>query len=419
MNVLIKQWNIIYILILALFDVTCALNCTSNVCYVKSGTKSFAEQVIEVGSKYSNRSFTILAYAGDYNATNGNLMNFLNFTNVAIKKHPDNTMPVNILCPEITSSDHNGIGFENSKNIDIISINFMGCGTVTSGLFFFNTFNVTIRDSTFHHNTDNGIQIIFGNNFSMVNCSFYSNIGLQPDRLSDLIINDVIRTRGVGLGLFFEDQNNISVTVKDCNFTNNIAYKPPDYNTTIETRPYGFIPFGNGGGIYLKLNRVNGSFINILNTSFYNNTAIHQGGALVMIPINSTDNILNVFGCKFVGNKVLGVLLRSLSVTVNSISFIDTFIDLINQFFSITNLNSDTLRNVDFSRLTQSGGSGGAIAISLFGSVERNMLHVNHSHFIENAAFLAGAINFVVRDLLSEIENGIDSNQAFINKYVI
>ena len=400
----------------------CALNCTGKLCYVKPGTESFAEQVIEAGSNYSYRSFTILAYAGNYNATNGSLMNFINFVNVTIKKHPDNLMPVNILCPGITIDDFNGIGFKNSMDIEILGINFMSCGVVTAGLYFKNTSNLVIRDSTFHHNTDNGIQLVLGNNFSIINCSFYSNIGLQPDQLSDLITRDTFRIRGVGLGMFFEDQKDLNVTIKGCNFTNNVAYKPSDYNTTNETRPYGFIPFGNGGGIYLKLNRVHGSFINILNSSFYNNTAIHQGGAIVMIPVNSANNTLKIFGCNFVENKVLGFLLRNFNITVNdtNVSTIDSFINAVNNNFSIEKLSPGFLRTLSFDRLIMrpTGGSGGAIAVGLYGSAEHNVLHVSTSRFIENGAILAGAIDFVVRDLLSQVEDGIDSNQAFINKYV-
>ena len=426
MQLFIKHWNI-GIIILTLFKVICALNCTDNdnTCYVKPGAKSFAEQVIEAGKKYSNMSFTILVYAGNYNATNGHLMNFVNFTKVAIKKHPDSTMPVNIMCPGFTSlddEDHiNGVGFDKSMDIEISGINFMSCGSITSGLYFRRTFNLVVRDSVFHHNVDNGIQLFFGNNITIINCSFYSNIGVQPDVLSDLIISNVIRLRGVGLGLFFEDQNNISVTIKSCNFTNNIAYKAPDYDPTMESRPFGFIPFGIGGAIYLKLNRVNHSHINVSNSSFYNNTAIHQGGAIVMIPVNAANNTLNIFGCKFVGNKVLGFLLKFFNVIVNGteVPIIDDFINQVNEKFSIANLNKNNLKNLTFDSLRPSGGSGGAIAVSLFGSVDHNVLRVSDSHFIENEALVAGAIDFIVRDLLSEVEDGVDSNQAIINKCII
>ena len=112
---LIKHW-IIATLILSLLNVhvRCALNCTHyKICYVQPGTESFAEQVIEASQKYSKKSFTILVYAGNYYATNGSLINFVNFSNVTIKKHPDNLMPVNIMCPEITFNNNlNGIGFE-------------------------------------------------------------------------------------------------------------------------------------------------------------------------------------------------------------------------------------------------------------------------------------------------------------------
>ena len=423
MSLLIRQWNIVILVtVLTLFDVIYGQNCTDSLCYVKPGAKSFAQQVIEAGKKYSNYSFTILAYAGNYNATSENFKNFFNFINVTIKKHPDNTMPVHIMCPSISfgPSDRNGIGFEYSANIEISGLHFMRCGINSAGLYFLRVINLIIHDSTFHHNSDNGILIVAGNNVSIFNCSFYKNIGLQPDHLSDLIINDALRIRGIGLGLFFKDQNNVSVTVKDCNFTNNIAYKTANYDPSVETRPYGFIPFGNGGGIYLKLNRVNHSNISILNSIFYNNTAIHQGGAIVMIPLNSSDNVLNIFGCKFVGNKVLGFLLATFNVTVNDTraSVIDNFINEVNKNFSIATLIFDTLRSLDFDKLRPSGGSGGAIAVSLFGSVDRNVLHVSDSQFIDNVAFLAGAINFIVRDLLSEVEGGVDSNQAFFTKYV-
>lgn len=423
---LIKHWNVA-ILILTLSDVLCAQNCTSsNVCFIKPGTKPFSEQVIEAGRMHSNASFTILVYAGNYNSTNGSTMNFINFRNVTIKKHPNNAMPVNVMCPGITTDHYDGVGFENSVDIEIVGMNFMGCGIVTSGLYFESTSNITVRDSTFHHNTDNGIQIIFGNNIYIINCTFYSNIGLQPDQFSDLIINNdfVDRTRGVGLGLFFENQNYINVTIIGCNFTNNIAYKPSNYNSSRETRPYGFIPFGSGGGIYLKFNRVNSSYTNIISSNFYNNTAINQGGAIVVIPLNSADNVLNISDCKFVGNKVLGFLLSSFNVTVSdtiklSQHAIDDFINLINEIFSVTNLNLENLQKLNFSTLISTGGSGGAISVNLFSSVEHNVLHVSNSQFIGNAAFAAGAIDFIVRDLLSEVENGVDSNQAFVDKYVI
>ena len=416
-SMLLKQWNILVVLVI-LFKLISALNCNNqSICLVEPGINPFTEQVIEVGRQYSNKSFTILLYAGNYNATNGTTMNFINFTNVTIRNHPDNTMSVNIMCPEFTDATHNGVGFEDSRDIQISGLNFMDCGPITSGLYFRYTNNVFISYSSFHHNSDNGIQIQYGNNINITGCHFYSNIGLQPDSISDFITGDTF-TRGAGLGLVFEDQSNINVKINNCSFENNIAYKNAGYNSFAETRPYGFIPLGNGGGIYLGLHRVNKSYIAISNSSFTNNTAINQGGAIVMIPVDSNDNTLNISGCTFIRNKVLGYFLRSLNDTIEeSTQSINNFIDKINIIFSRDYFDFKSISNLTFSTLSSSGGFGGAIAVSLFGSVEHNVLHVSDSYFRRNVAYSAGAIGFVVRDLLANVENGVDSNQAFIHKY--
>ena len=418
---LLEHWSIVIVCI-ATFKLLWALNCNDqSICIIKPEAKSFTEQIIEAAKYYSNTSFTLLLYAGDYTTTRSRI-NFINFTNVTIKNHPDNVTPVNIMCPEFTITTHNGIGFESSSDITISGLNFMKCGPITSGLYFRYTRNINIINSSFHHNSNNGIQIQFGaygNNIIIKDCNFFYNVGLQPDSISDLITDGTF-TRGAGLGLVFEYESNITVTIDGCNFTSNIAYKNPDYNSSAETRPYGSIPLGNGGGIYLSLYRVKNSSTSVSNCNFYNNTAIHQGGAIVMIPLNSTDNILNISKCTFVGNKVLGYFLRSLTdaITESSYSIIQNFVDRINFIFSSENFNFNSLSNVTFSRLSSSGGFGGAIAVSLFGSVERNALFVSSSHFTENVAFSAGAIGFAVRDLLANVEYGIDSNQAFIHKYV-
>ena len=415
-----KHWNNVIALVI-IFKLVLAFNCSDqSVCVLKpENNKTFTEQVLEIGKHYSNMSFTILVCAGNY-TTLGRLVNFINFTNVTIKKHPDNTMPVNIMCPEFSNTIHNGVGFEHSMDIEVSGLNFMKCGSITSGLYFRYTKNINVSDSSFHHNSDNGIQIVYGSNIIITGCNFSSNIGLQPDSISDLIKSDTF-TRGAGIGLVFEDQRNISTKIIGCNFENNVAYKNVEYNSLAETRPYDSIPLGNGGGIYINLHGVKNSYTAVTHCNFYNNTAIHQGGAIVMLPVNSTGNVLNISGCTFIGNKVLGYFLRDLSDTIEeSTHSIDEFISKINARFSLENFNVESaLDNLTFSNLSSSGGSGGAIAVSLFESVD-NVLLVSNSHFTENLAFSAGAIRFVVSyDLLANNENSIDSNQAFIHKYAI
>ena len=414
-----KHWKSIITLV-AMFNLAVAFSCSNHsVCLIRPKVdKTFNEQVIEAGKCYSNTSFTILVYAGDY-ITTKRTRNFINFTNVTIKRHPDNTKPVNIMCPEFTNTTHNGIGFLNCTDIQISGLHFMHCGPITSGLYFLYTNNIIINNSSFHHNSDNGVQIQYGDNITITNCYFYSNVGVQPDDLSDLISNDTF-TRGAALGLNFEGQSNIRVTIDGCHFTNNIAYKDAGYNSSVETRPFGAIPFGNGAGIYLSLYRVKNSYTTVSNCNFSNNIAIHQGGAIIMIPLNSTDNVLNISGCTFTENKVLGYFLRTHNYIIKkSIDSLKNFTSRINAIFATQeNLNLDILKKITYSKLSSSGGSGGAIAVSLFGYVERNILLVSNSHFKDNIAFSAGAISFVVGDVLANVENGVDSNQAFIHKYV-
>ena len=414
------------LIVFAMFNILCGLRCIdqSN-CFVKPGAKSFAEQIIEAASNNSNSSFTVTVFGGNYNATNGNAMNFLNFKNVTIKRY--DATPVNVICPDFTSgTTYNGIGFQHSTRIVISGLNFMKCGIVTAGLYFLNSTDVLINDSTFHHNTDCGLRVVLGNNINITNCYFYYNVGMQPDNFSQLIINDPSKVRGVSIGLFFENQNTTNVWIKGCNFTNNIAYKTADYNQSNEIRSYSFIPFGSGGGVYLKLNSVNNSYISISNCGFYNNTVIHQGGAIAMLPVNSINNTLDIFESTFVGNKALGYLLRSRNDTVDRTN-VDDFVNKINQDFSlvfnpdsIDQLNSnqitDSIDQLNSNQITLTGGSGGAIAVSFFGRVEHNMLHVRNSNFSDNIAFIVGGVGFNVHGALSNVENGVNSNHALIKK---
>ena len=398
------------IIFYAMFNVLSALHCSEQShCFVEPGIQSFAEQIIEVANNNSNSSFTIIVYGGNYSATNGSTMNFNNFRNVTIKNH--DAAPVNIICPNITTGNsYNGLAFQHSTGIVILGLNFMRCGMVTAGLYFLNSTDVLIKDSTFHHNTDCGLRIVFGNNINVVDCSFYYNVGMQPDSLSQLIINDPSKVRGVGIGLFFENQNVANVNIMGCNFSNNIAYKTSHYNARVERRPYSFIPFGSGGGIYVKLSNSNNSYITVSNCGFYDNIAIHQGGAIAVLPVDSNNNTLDINESVFIGNKALGYRLRRNEDTVNG-SNVDDFVEKINQVFSMTS-NSSSNRS-----LNVIGSAGGAIAISLYGGVvKHNILRVRNSKFSANIAFVGGGITFITRDPLSNVENGVNSNHVLIEK---
>ena len=109
---------------------------------------------------------------------------------------------------------------------------------------------------------------------------------------------------------------------------------------------------------------------------------------------------------------MLGNLLRSLDDTVDDI---DVFIGKIKMKFSPL---INVARNLSIGRFATAGGVGSAISVSLYRRAESNKLYVDNTHFAHNCATIAGTISFSVRDSFSSVENGVDSNRAFIYKYV-
>ena len=130
------------------------LNCTDRVCCIAPENRSFIEQVIEVSQYYNNSDFTILMHSGNYTTTNNTFTNFHNLRHVVIQKYPDETDPVNIMCPGVSHRIPNGVGFDNSEDILISGLNFLRCGPITFGLYFNKTSDLVIVNSSSHHNTD-------------------------------------------------------------------------------------------------------------------------------------------------------------------------------------------------------------------------------------------------------------------------
>ena len=400
----LTRWTFVVITVLST-----VLMPVENCCVVVPGKSSFADQVINIARNFDNRSITILVHPGNYSATNGSYTNFVNFINVTLKLDSKDAGKATIMCPKIVSSIYSGIGFDNSSNITIVGLDFIGCGPTTAALYIFNSFYIEIINSSFHHNTNNGIQIYLGNYFVLRNCYFYSNVGLQPNLVSTLITTN--STGGVGFGAYFIDQSNVNLLVENCTFQDNIAYKTAEYISNSDGRPFGYIPFGNGGGIYLQVINVNNLFAKVHRCHFYDNIAIHQGGALAMISVNSDHNVLLVTECNFVHNRALGRLLRSSNDTVDNI---DTFINKTKKrFSSFANSLDRSIENLPISSFGSAGGLGGAIAVSLYGTANFNELHVKNSNFSENWAIISGTVAFIVRNSLSD---DVDSNAAFITR---
>ena len=407
---MILQRSFIVLVTVILLSTSYNVKCSE---YTVSPDKGpFTDQVINITEKApkSSEFITIFVLSGNYTTTNGTPNNFIAFHNVSILKHPNSSDPVFIMCPGFIKVSYNGIGFENSLNIFISGLSFLKCGTTTAGLYSYNTVNLTITDSTFHHNVENGIQIISGNNIKIINCHFYRNVGLQPDNTSRLITkSNVNATGGVGLGILLANISDVSISIVNCTFNDNISYKTVNFSN--DTRPFAFIPSGSGGGLDIQMDKVTNLYAKVTDCNFYKNTAIHQGGGIVITVVDSVNSTINVSRSNFIGNKALGYFLRNFNGTID-FNNIDSFIDDVNANFA--NI-SEMLPNTSnpYVDLYSSGGFGGAIAMSLYENAAYNELVVTDSYFSENMAIFAGSIGFIVRDSLSDVDS------AFLNRAII
>ena len=417
MEMLNKKWILCILLLAELLIATTA--CLNDTCAIINSTEtSLATQVID---KLKNRqqnsySFTFYIWPGTYNATNGTQSNFYGFTNITLQKDPNFSDEVIIQCPYlIDGGDYNGLGFINSTDISIIGLTFTKCGQKTFGSYFENVNNLYIIDSAFHHNLNNGLAIHSGTNVSIINCTFENNIGMQNDSTKFLIMQGRSRYGGTSLGISLQDTTNTSITVENCTFKNNVALKRISYDEN-DNRPYNYIPFGNGGGIYIILNNVSDVTIRIQNCCFYNNTALHQGGGIVTYMTASYGNVVEVVDSDFIGNKAIGYPL--FNYTKRPILDYDKFIEEINTNFSIHNFNDSILFQVSFDTVLETGGFGAALTVNILRDCEYNKVFIKNSTFKKNLAIGAAGIGIFIRESLSSTRNGVNTNRAWISGYV-
>ena len=414
------QWTVCIILVAGLLAVTMA--CPSDTCAVISSNEtSIATQVIDKlkARRQNNDSFTFYIQPGRYNSTNGTQANFYYFSNITLQKNPKLSGEVIIQCPNITDvGDFNSLGFNHCTDISIIGLTFTECGQKSFASYYENVSNVNIIDSTFRRNRNNGLGIRSGTNISIINCTFERSVGLQNDSAEFLIQQVTNIYGGASLGIALQDTINTTITVENCTFRNNLALKSISYYEN-ESRPYNYIPFGNGGGIYISLNSVANVRIRIANCHFYNNTALHQGGGIVAYMTASYGNTVEVVDSDFIGNKAIGYPL--FDRIKKPISNYDEFIEEINSNFSTQNFDvsiRDALLHVTSETIIVTGGFGGALTVNFLRDCEFNNVLVKGSTFSKNLAIGAAGVGVFTRDAQSSSSNGVNSNRALISGYV-
>ena len=394
-----------------------AVTCPSSTCDVtiNSIAKSVAEQVIE---SRRNASFTICIDQGTYNATNRTSLNFHSFSNVVLQKHPSANGTAIIKCPQYSDDDFIGLGFVNAKNITICGLSFAGCGPKTVSLFFQSSQNVQICHSTFHRNKNSGVGIHNGKNFVLVNCTFSGNVGLQQDNASYLVEFLSYRFGGAGLGISLQNISDSAITVQNCTFQNNVAYKRIN-NTVNDSRTYQYLPFGSGAAVYIRMKNVARYSLKFVDCQFYNNTALHQGGAIAIFVLDSRDNFIEINHCKFIDNKAIGYFLLNQEYdALSGYEALDRFIMKTNINFSVDNLEGfvANARYVSTNVITETGGIAGSLLMALYGNSEFNKLYIRNSIFKRNLAFGAAGIGFFVRGNLYSLNSGLNTNQVWVDR---
>ena len=398
---------------------TCPGTCNAT---INSTDVPISEQVIKLLEPHGNNSFVICISPGLYNSSSETQLDFYYFSNISIQKHPSYTDNVTIRCPHYAShGGFNGLGFFYANNIQICGLVFTKCGPKTSGLYFQVSQNVNIVNSNFHHNQNNGLGIESVKNFTIFNCTFSSNVGLQKDNLSFLIQNVLYKFGGAGVGISLQNISNSSVTIQNCTFKNNIAYKRL-YERN-DTRSYHYIPFGNGGGIFLRMRNVTNVSVKISNCQFYNNTALHQGGAIVVYILDSSHNPVEITNCTFISNRAIGYLLSNQTRAIGYLlsnqttDDLDTYIADVNANYSVKRFNDfvKNVRSVPSQLISQTGGVGGSLLMALYGISEFNRLHIKGSTFEKNLGIGASGFGYAVRESFSSVSNGLNSNEVLVS----
>ena len=279
----------------------------------------------------------------------------------------------------------------------------------------------TLIDSKFRSNRNNGVGISSGRGISVFNCTFENNVGLQNDSRRYLVQNMSNVFGGPSLGISIQNTNNTSVVVEDCIFRGNVALKTVLQNET-DNRIYNSIPFGNGGGICIRLNGAVNVTVTIKNCTFDGNIALHQGGAIAAFVIASRYNRVEIVHCHFIENKAIGYpLYKQID---NGITDCDNFTNEIKNNFTKKNFIisiKEALSRISTERIQETGGFGGALIINIFRECEYNRILIN-STFERNLAMGSAGVGIFMWEALPNTGlntgSSINSNIVHIRGYV-
>lgn len=313
--------------------------------------KTLSYTSITNGSGFNITSLKIKIYPGEYNLAE-QFISFHESRNIVLEG--TGSSGTIIRCgntpPPTDTCFFENIAFYNSANIWIKNITFDGCGPDPSAHFIFNSTNIILENNVYQNNTATAVIAYLSSPLYILNSHFKDNIiGIVSDiscltSSEGLFYRDNVTSTG-GISIFGENHTQ-GVLVFDCHFDNNSGRRNYENNSV----PSQLKRFGHGGGLSVRLVNSNDGFVCVVNSSFNNNTAEVEGGAITFTIADSDNNSITLFNVTFRENYCF--INKSTGGAVN--------VDL----FASTKQNRINFLECDFSNNSAALGSGGAISIA-------------------------------------------------------
>ena len=201
----------------------------------------------------------------------------------------------------------NGFVFINVQRIQIYNISLVKCcGSLNkncnASLVIQESSNITIESVTVRHNKLNsGIMLIDCNGeISIINSKFNDN------RYKIQTFAPFNSSFAAGLHIQFSGNKQANITVLNCHFERNVS---PNYHVLNPDATKGQVNLNGyslGGGMgVVFMQQSNGTVLEIQNTIFKENTAVHGGGLCVYFQDEPSNNIVSVKNSQFIRNKAV------------------------------------------------------------------------------------------------------------------
>ena len=223
----------------------------------------------------------------------------------------------------------------------------------------------------YRNNTGSSLQSQFCDDITLTDTRFLTNNNQLVAELdmnkSIEELNSAITTAG-GF-TFFSRGRPVKIVIQNSSFIHNSANKTNQNNT-----PPVLKTSGHGGAILIRLADVQGSEISITNSSFENNTALVDGGAIyISLSENASTSSILLAHNRFLGNQVEEASGGAVSINSLSISFNNTIV----------------VENCNFTN--NKGNAGGAFSMALYDSNIKNAMYPDSviftdCHFLCNEA---------------------------------